>query len=214
MLLVIVDADYKFIWCNTGAAGSASYAGVFNGSRLRTFLKEERIAFPDPEPLPGDDRNMPYFLVGDDAFGLWKWMMKPYSAKHLSHSQRVFNYRLSRARRAVENAFGILENRWRCLLTCLQQEPQNVISVVEACFTLHKLIRVRRPRLVANEVDHEDDQGNLVPGSWRANVQLTDTEPGAGSRPNFEGKVQHNYLKDYYNSDVGCLPWQDQIVNM
>ena len=77
--LAIVDAAYKFIWCNTGAAGSASdHAGVLNGSRLRTSLEEERIAFPDPEPLPGDDRDMPYFLVGDDAFVLRKWMMKPY----------------------------------------------------------------------------------------------------------------------------------------
>ena len=214
ILLAIVDAEYKFLWCNTGAEGSASDAGVFNGSRLRTALEEERIVFPAPEPLPGDDRDMPYFLVGDDAFGLRKWMMKPYSAKHLSHSERIFNYRMSRARRVVENAFGILANRWRCLLTCLQQEPQNGIKVVEACCTLHNLLRVRRPRLQANEVDREDDQGNLVPGAWRANVQLTDPDPGAGGRPNYEGKVQRNYLKDYYNSDVGRVPWQDHIVNM
>ena len=44
-------------------------------------------------------------------------------------------------------------------------------------------------------------------------MQLTDTEPAAGCRPNFEGKVQRNYLKDYCNSDVGRLPWQDKIVN-
>jgi hypothetical protein len=67
ILLAILDADYKFIQCNTGAAGSDSDAGVFNGSRLHTSHEEERIAVPDPEPLPGDDSDMPYLLVGDDA---------------------------------------------------------------------------------------------------------------------------------------------------
>ena len=106
-----------------------------------------------------------------------------------------------------ENAFGILANRWRCLLTCLQQKPQNGFNVAEACFTqVHNLLRIRRPRLQANEVDHENEQGNLVPGARRANVQLTDTEPGAGGRPNLEGKVRRNYLMDYYNSDVGRVP--------
>ena len=29
--MAIVDADYMFTWCNTGAAGSATDAGVFAG---------------------------------------------------------------------------------------------------------------------------------------------------------------------------------------
>ena len=230
ILLAIVDADYtdyKFIWCNTGVPGSASDAGVFNGSRLRTSIEEGRITFPDPEPLPSDDNDMPYFFIGDDAFALRKWMMKPYSDRHLSHSQTVFNYtysfqlyfqlyylyRLSRARRVVENAFGILANRWRCILTCIELQPRNVIHVVEAAFILHNLLRMRQPRLSGNEVDCEDGQGNLIPGAWRQNMQLTDTEAATTGRPNYEGKVQRNYLMDYYNSDIGRVPWQDDIVN-
>ena len=214
ILLAVVDADYKFLWCCTGGSGSASDAGVFNGSRLKTALEEDRLSFPDPCPLPGDDEDIPYFFVGDDAFALRKHMMKPFSARSLSDSERIFNYRLSRARRVVENAFGILAQRWRCILGCMHQHPVNVVKVVEACTTLHNLIRTRQPRLQAREVDQEDDQGNIVPGAWRANVQLTEIDAATRGRPNYEGKKIRNYLMDYYNSDIGRVAWQDRIVNM
>ena len=214
ILLAVVDADYKFLWCNIGAEGSAGDAGVFNGSRLRPAIEEGSLNWPDPEPIRGDDRDIPYFLVGDDAFGLREWMMKPYSLRGLSHKQRVFNYRLSRARRVVENGFGILANRWRCLLGCLNQEPLQCRKVVEGCVTLHNIIRVRNPRLQANEVDREDNDGNIIPGAWRANADMTANEVGQPGRANHDGKVLRNYLCDYYNSDIGRVPWQDLILNL
>ena len=51
--------------------------------------------------------------------------------------RRFFNYRLSRTRRYVENAFGVMADRWGCLLTTLRQEPQNLEIMVNACITLH-----------------------------------------------------------------------------
>ena len=55
--------------------------------------------------------------------------------------------------------------------------------------------------------------GNIIPGAWRESVELTKTQGIIGGHPNFEGKRQRNYLCDYYNSEVGRLPWQDAIVN-
>ena len=119
ILLGVVDSNYKFIWADVGAPGSESDCGVFNMSSMEPALREGTLGLPDPAPLPGDNRNSPYFFVGDDAFPLRTWMMKPYPHRYLEHEQEIFNYRCSRGRRVVENGFGILAARWRCLHTTL-----------------------------------------------------------------------------------------------
>ena len=58
-------------------------------------------------------------------------MMKPYPHRGLSNEKRIFNYR---ARRVVENAFGILANRFKVL------SPEVVDKIVLAYCTLHNLL--------------------------------------------------------------------------
>ena len=69
--------------------------------------------------------------------------MKQFAATPPEQDEWVFKYRLSRARRCTENAFGILANRLGCLLTTLRQEPQNVVIMMNACIALHKMLRTR-----------------------------------------------------------------------
>ena len=111
MLLAIADADYKFLYVDVGARGAGSDGGVFNHTPIRRLLEEGTLGLPEPEALPGSDVIVPYFLVGDDAFPLRNWLTKPYPHRGLARDKRIFNYRLSRARRVVENAFGILSSR-------------------------------------------------------------------------------------------------------
>jgi len=61
--------------------------------------------------LPNTNITTHYAFVGDEAFPLKLYMLRPYSRDNLTDAQRIFNYRLSRARRVIENAFGILTVR-------------------------------------------------------------------------------------------------------
>lgn len=212
VLMALVDADYKFLWVHTGGKGSQSDCEIFNQTMLPS-LTRDRMGLPPPAPLPYDDRPTPYFFVGDDAFPLRRYMMKPYSHRFLTHDERIFNYRTSRARRVVENGFGILAGRWRVLHTSMQVQPHIARKVTKASVVLHNILRDRNPRIPAAVLDREvDDQ--VVPGRWRRAGVLEDVERegGRGPRCTRQGKELRAYLREYYNSDVGSVPWQEAAL--
>ena len=105
VLLALVDVEYKFMWVHVGSSGSSSDGQIFNHSKLR---RNGTLGLPPPEPLEPGLPNLHYFLLGDDAFALMPWMVKPYSRRQLTREERIANYRTSRGRMVVENAFGIL----------------------------------------------------------------------------------------------------------
>jgi hypothetical protein len=213
ILLGLVDAEYRFLWVDVGTHGSTSDASIFNAGPLKEALESATLGLPDPDPLPGDDKPMPYFMVGDDAFALKTWMMKPHATRHLTKEQRIFNYRLSRARRIVENSFGILANRFQCLLGTMQLPPETATSVVMACVTLHNLMRMRYPGLQNQAMDVELEDHNIVPGAWRQDRVLPDVKQGHGpTNASNEAKNQRMYLTEYVNSDAGSVPWQDAMI--
>ena len=111
VLLDLIDSDYKFIYVDVSANGATSDAGVFLNTPLRSALDNNLLWLPPWEPLPGGDRDILYFIIGDDDFPLKEYLQKPFPHRGLTRRERIYNYHLSRARRVVENAFGILANR-------------------------------------------------------------------------------------------------------
>ena len=141
VLLALVDANHRFTWVQVGAPVAASDAQLWNESTLRDAVFANSIDISQQEPLPVLKRPVPYFIIGDNAFAHNEWMMKSFAAAPLEQDEWVFNHRLSHGRRCVENAFGILANRWGCLLTTLHQEPQNVEIMVNARIKLPNMLR-------------------------------------------------------------------------
>lgn len=116
VLLAFVGPQYQFLYIDVGCQGSASDAGIFRKSTLWKAVEANTIHIPPPRSLPqsndpifeASDTAIDHFFVCDDAFPLGKHLMKPYPSKNLSEERRIFNYRLSRARRISENVFGLL----------------------------------------------------------------------------------------------------------
>ncbi len=98
VLMALVDGDYKFTWVEVGADGTSSDAHIFENCGLKQASDQHVSGFPPPDHLPDDDRDTPYFFVGDDAFPLCTYMMKPYGRLGLEVPERIYNCRTSRCR--------------------------------------------------------------------------------------------------------------------
>ena len=146
--LALVDAEYKFLLVHVGASGSSSDAQIFNRGKLGIRIENGTSGLPPPEPLGPGGPDLHYFLLGDDAFALMPWLVKPYNRRQLTREERVGNYRISREQRVVENAFGILVGRFRVLLTTMEQRPKDFVLT---CVVLHNMLRSHQ----AEETGHQ-----------------------------------------------------------
>ena len=214
VLMALVDADYKFIWAGVGSTGAASDAQIYNNSELKELVEDGLLGLPPPDPLPHDTQDVPYFFLGDDAFALRETMMKLYSQRGLNNEERIYNYRISRARRVVENAFGILANHFQVLLTTMQHLPSTVKIIVKACIVLHNLMRIRYPGLQNQQLDRPENlNADFVPGAWRQGKNLEDTHTLVGSNTSTKKvKKLRNLLKHWVNSEAGSVACQEQMI--
>ena len=67
---------------------------IVNASKLKECLDENSIAFPAADPLPNDDQPTPYFILGDEVFGLRTHLMTPCAQRQITKEQNIFSYRL------------------------------------------------------------------------------------------------------------------------
>lgn len=111
VLLAICDANYCFTCVDIGAEGRQSDGGIFQRSDIGIAFENNLLNVPSPENV-SENCILPFVLVGDEAFPLKTYMMRPFPRKSLTYEKRIFNYRLSRARRIIESTFGLLVARW------------------------------------------------------------------------------------------------------
>ena len=111
VLLAICDAKYWFTFVDIGQYGSGNDSGLLKLSHMGKCFEDNSLNVPEGGKIPGMDVELPYFLEEDEIFPLKSWLMRPYPGT-LDETQRICNYRVSRARRTIENVLGILVARF------------------------------------------------------------------------------------------------------
>lgn len=140
VLQALVDHEYKFMNTYVGWPGSVHDARVLANSVV--FERGEAgTLVPDKKRHIGTV-DIPIVVLGDPAYPLLPWLIKPFTGTGLSRKQRRFNYQHSRARVVVECAFGRLKGRWRTLLKRNDTNISFLPTLVTACCVLHNLCEV------------------------------------------------------------------------
>ncbi|CAG7830718.1 unnamed protein product [Allacma fusca] len=157
MLLAIVDARGRAIWVKTGMPGRQSDSGAFKESKLfREISTEEKIPRATKEI---EGHHIPLVLLGDSGFSMERWLMKPFTHHtELTPARKIFKYRLSRARRAVENVFGRLKARWRRLYRGIDVLYKNAHKVIIAAVALHNLCEELGVNIILTQQERANDQ--------------------------------------------------------
>lgn len=207
VLLAACDARYCFTVIDIG---------VLLRSEMNRKFENGSLNLPEPARLEGCRYDpLPYFMVGDEIFPLKTWLMRPFPGKDIQEEESVYNFRHSRARRTIENAFGIMTSRWRILNNPINASVENIEKYVMAIIVLHNYLRLTEnasycPRGFA---DSFESDGSFIPGDWRAmanatNSQLLNLKPVRGSRYQQDAIFMRSCLKEYVNSALGKLEWQ------
>ncbi|GBP12706.1 Putative nuclease HARBI1 [Eumeta japonica] len=204
ILLALVDDEYCFSYINVGTNGRASDGGVYQKSNLAQAMENNTLNLPDQS-----------VIVANAAFPLKTYLMKPYQTTP-TRREKIFNYRLSRARRIVENAFGILVTRFRVLINAIDMTPKKIDPITLAACTLHNWLRKTSDMYITQRsVDFEDiQQGVVVPGAWRAQMRqvleglpLTRYNNHASRRAE---AIRNTYAQLFETTEA--VPWQGHMI--
>lgn len=183
----LVDAHYRFINIDVGGYGKQSDGGTFRSSALFLYMSDGRLKIPKESALPGSDITVPFVFVGDEAYPLLPNLLKPYARLQLDADKEYFNARLSRARRTVECAFGILYSKWRILATEIQISPDVADDIVKCICLLHNII-----------IDKEGIEHNIKERTMNKPANITaDTTSRSTGRPNQAAENIRKLFKTY-----------------
>lgn len=213
VLMAVVNANYEFIMVDVGTNGRVSDGGVLQNTEFGKMLKNNSLNVPSPEVVTNTTRTLPYVFVGDDAFPMGPNLLKPYSQSGLTKEKRIFNYRLARARRLVESAFGILATRFGVFQRQFSLHPVKVRKIVLACCYLHNFLRKSPSYLSQNLVPHEDTEFGIVQTPIQTIVPMTALQT-INQRNSLQiAKKTRNDFCEYFNNE-GAVPWQNKFVEL
>ena len=111
---------------------------VYANSHLGFCIENKKLSIKACDEVVNDTGvKFPYVFAADDAFVLKLNTMKPQPGQKLTIVRLIFIYRLSRAKKVIENAFGIFSSRFRIFRRPMIANVYEVVKVTKACVAPH-----------------------------------------------------------------------------
>ena len=144
VLQAVVDHKKKFLDICVGWPGSTHDSRILvNSSLYNEFNSQNNLAAI----------FFNKYILGDGGYPNLSWLMTPYKdiGRGLTQKQTYFNVKHSKTRIKVEQAFGLLKGRWRCLLHKLEVSFEIVSHIITVCCILHNICEEKHDFLPLEE---------------------------------------------------------------
>jgi hypothetical protein len=132
-------------------------------------------------------------------------------------SKIIFNYRLSRAWRVIENTFGILTTKFWIFRRAILAKPDKVGKIAKATCCLRNYLWIYEMQNSASNcfycppgyIDREDTDGNIIPGNWRLQNSgaLQSTQHLGSNTYSSTAANLRDTLRDFMVSHEGEVSW-------
>lgn len=130
----------------------------------------------------------------------------------------IYFFRLSRARRCLENAFGVLGARFQIYRAAIKYDPDDAKKIIMATCCLHNMLRNKVVgRIIYTPptfIDEEDIMtGEIRQGDFRIESAsgLVNLSRQGGNRHANSAILLRNKWCIYFNTE-GAVPWQERMV--
>jgi hypothetical protein len=199
--MACADADGFFVIIDVGDYGRNSDSHVMKSSN---FGKQFSISIniPADKRLPNDENGMPFpvYYIGDETFSLTRHLMRPYPRRSLDNTKKL-NDGLSRARKSVQCAFGMLFSKFRVLETSINVKVDYADDIVKAACVLHNCMRIREGVLLTpeglNRIVNEYTEGQKSSNLLSVSV-----------KPARETARARDLLAEYLGHTDNSIQWQ------
>lgn len=122
--MAVVDVNYKYMLTLDRLEKILIVLYLKKKTPFLQLLRTDKLGVPNAQPFQEGTDPLPYVLIGDGAFKLESFLMRPFvrEAAMQDRDKNRFNQALNRARVVVECAFGMMAQKFRIFLIDLSKQ--------------------------------------------------------------------------------------------
>jgi hypothetical protein len=188
VLQAVIDSSGKFIDIFVGYPGSTHDSRIFRNSPLYNMLNSSLLTIPSNA-----------YILGDAGYPCQNWLLTPYrDTGRLTPKQTYYNTKHSQTRISVEQAFGKLKSRFRCLNNPLATSLKTSILIITSACILHNICEERQEDTLDDE-EYFDDQNHFQTLSNNSNAhEVTNSVRDNLANYLWNKKIQRNNRRARY----------------
>lgn len=154
VLQAVIDSNGKFIDIFVGYPGSTHDSRIFRNSPLYHIFNSSFSSSSSIIPSNA-------YILGDAGYPCQNWLITPYRDNgRLTQKQTYYNVKHSQTRISVEQAFGKLKSRFRCLINPIATSLETVILIITSSCILHNICEERQEDMLDDD-EYFDDQNHF-----------------------------------------------------